>query len=219
MTERMIYQTEETRGKILQVAEGLFLERGFFETQMKDVAAAVGMSRNTLYRYFRDKRDLGFAIVEIGLNKLALGLERAVLRERDAGHPDARALLMAALADVFGGAKYETELCFMAEFDAYFSGRRIPEDFGDRLGVSWWAPIWATLESIVQEGITDGSIRSDISPRLLLATTLTAIKVMRQQIVSRGSALSDSPAGELEQLVPTLLELLSAGLAPQARAG
>jgi AcrR family transcriptional regulator len=219
MTERMIYQTEETRGKILQVAEGLFLERGFFETQMKDVAAAVGMSRNTLYRYFRDKRDLGFAIVEIGLNKLALGLERAVLRERDAGHPHARALLMATLADVFGGAEYETQLCFMAEFDAYFSGRRIPEDFADRLGVSWWAPIWATLESIVQEGVTDGSIRSDTSPRLLLATTLTAIKVMRQQIVSRGSALSDSPAGELEQLVPTLLELLSAGLAPQARAG
>ena len=30
---------------------------------MKDIALTIKMSRNTLYRYYRDKYDLGFAIL------------------------------------------------------------------------------------------------------------------------------------------------------------
>jgi len=62
---RMIYQTDQTRSKILVVARALFTERGLFDTQMLDVAAALGMSRTTLYRYFQDKLDLALAIVQI----------------------------------------------------------------------------------------------------------------------------------------------------------
>ncbi|MCB1729979.1 MAG: helix-turn-helix transcriptional regulator, partial [Halieaceae bacterium] len=61
MSQRMVYQTEETRRKILVAAEAMFIEKGFFDTQMKDVAAAIGISRNSLYRYFHDKGDLGYA--------------------------------------------------------------------------------------------------------------------------------------------------------------
>ena len=59
---RMIYQTDETRERILSMAIRLFVERGLFATQMQDIAAEVGISRTSLYRYFRDKFDLATAI-------------------------------------------------------------------------------------------------------------------------------------------------------------
>lgn len=210
----MIYQTEETRENILRIAGELFLEQGFFETQMKDVAIAVGTSRNTLYRYFRDKGDLGFAILESTMNRFAAGLEAAIERERAADHADARELLIAILSEMFMGKAHENDLRFMAEFDAYFSGRRIPEDFSERENLSRWEPLLATLEAIVRGGMAEGSIRADLPPDRLLVLILNAIKVLQQQVLTRGRALFDVPEA-VEDFVPTILRLLSDGLKPQ----
>ena len=66
----MVYQTEETREKILVAAEALFIEKGFFDVQMKALAVAVGISRNSLYRYFQDKNDLGYAVLGVVFNRI-----------------------------------------------------------------------------------------------------------------------------------------------------
>ncbi len=50
----------ETRAEIVEAAIGLFVEHGFDATSMSDVAAAAGMSRRTLYRYFATKDDIVF---------------------------------------------------------------------------------------------------------------------------------------------------------------
>tara|TARA_B110000503_G_C7142848_1_gene411667 strand:+ start:2001 stop:2153 length:153 start_codon:yes stop_codon:yes gene_type:complete len=42
---------------------------------MKDIAEAVGVSRNTLYRYYRDKTDLGLSIYELALDRYTTGLK------------------------------------------------------------------------------------------------------------------------------------------------
>jgi AcrR family transcriptional regulator len=44
--------------EIEDVALGLFLERGFTSVTMDDVAAAVGTSRSSLFRYFPTKEDI-----------------------------------------------------------------------------------------------------------------------------------------------------------------
>jgi AcrR family transcriptional regulator len=40
---------------VFEAAIGLFVERGYHEVSLADVAAAVGLKRNSLYRYFPDK--------------------------------------------------------------------------------------------------------------------------------------------------------------------
>lgn len=50
----------ETRAEIVDAAVDLFVEHGFDSTSMSDVAAAAGMSRRTLYRYFATKDDIVF---------------------------------------------------------------------------------------------------------------------------------------------------------------
>ena len=57
LTER---RHEQTRTEIADAAVRLFLERGFTETTMDDVAAAAGVSRRTAYRHFPSKDDLVF---------------------------------------------------------------------------------------------------------------------------------------------------------------
>lgn len=57
LTER---RHRETRGRIADIALSLFLERGFAETTMADIAAEAGVSRRTAYRHFPSKDELVF---------------------------------------------------------------------------------------------------------------------------------------------------------------
>ena len=57
LTER---RHQETRTAIADAAVHLFLEQGFADTTMDDVALAAGVSRRTAYRHFPSKDDLVF---------------------------------------------------------------------------------------------------------------------------------------------------------------
>lgn len=62
------------REKILEVAERLFVQQGFRATTMEGVAEYVGMSKVTVYGYFKDKDTLFAAVAE----RLALQIRTAV---------------------------------------------------------------------------------------------------------------------------------------------
>jgi mycofactocin system transcriptional regulator len=47
-----------SRDEVQRVALALFAERGFDETTLDEVAAAVGVSRRTLFRYYPSKNDI-----------------------------------------------------------------------------------------------------------------------------------------------------------------
>jgi mycofactocin system transcriptional regulator len=49
-----------THAEIERVALGLFAERGFEATTVDDIAAAVGIGRRTLFRYFESKNDIAW---------------------------------------------------------------------------------------------------------------------------------------------------------------
>ncbi|PQP19513.1 TetR family transcriptional regulator [Rhodococcus opacus] len=65
MTRRPIPIREQTRAVmralIAQTALGLFAEKGFDATTIEDVAAAAGVSRRTLFNYFKSKDDIALS--------------------------------------------------------------------------------------------------------------------------------------------------------------
>jgi mycofactocin system transcriptional regulator len=66
-----------TREEIARVALKLFLERGFEETTMDDVAAAVGVGRRTVFRYYASKNDLVWGDFDQVLDRIRHDLDAA----------------------------------------------------------------------------------------------------------------------------------------------
>jgi len=55
---------DERRRKILFAAKVVFVERGFDETSMDDIAAAAGTTKPTVYAHFKSKEELFSAVLE-----------------------------------------------------------------------------------------------------------------------------------------------------------
>src|SRR5919201_2614359 len=49
------------RGRLEQAALQLFIERGFEETTVAEIAARAGLTERTFFRHFTDKREVLFA--------------------------------------------------------------------------------------------------------------------------------------------------------------
>jgi TetR/AcrR family transcriptional regulator, regulator of mycofactocin system len=75
------------------VALDLFATNGFDETTVEDVAAELGISRRTLFRYFSSKNDMVWGDFDWVLDRL-----RGQLAETTAGEPMMTALARAAVA-------------------------------------------------------------------------------------------------------------------------
>ena len=59
-------QKEERRKQILMTALDLFVSKGYYDTKITDIAAAVPMSTGLLFHYFASKEELLVELVKMG---------------------------------------------------------------------------------------------------------------------------------------------------------
>lgn len=59
----------EVRGRILRAAMESFTQTGYDKTKMDDIAKRLGLSKGTLYLYFKSKEDLFVAICEHNIQR------------------------------------------------------------------------------------------------------------------------------------------------------
>jgi TetR/AcrR family acrAB operon transcriptional repressor len=92
MVRRTKAEAEQTRHKLLDAAEQLFLQRGVSRTSLNDIATAAGTTRGAIYWHFEDKADLFNAMME----RVTLPLEQALQSAAQTGtdaQPPLKALL------------------------------------------------------------------------------------------------------------------------------
>ena len=100
------------RDKILEVAEIVFVENGFRGTTMEQIAKAVGMSKVTVYGYFKDKD----AVFDAVSDRVATRLEAAVEEALQAGSTAEERISSALVAkhgiifDLVGDSPFAKEL-------------------------------------------------------------------------------------------------------------
>src|SRR4051794_40211237 len=96
---------EEQREMILAHAAALFANRGYPSTSMNMVAEACGLSKATLYHYYRDKYELLVNIAETHVSRLQ-GIVGAALAEEPTPEGQMRALIR-RLVEEYANAQNE----------------------------------------------------------------------------------------------------------------
>ncbi|AEF53212.1 TetR/AcrR family transcriptional regulator [Marinomonas posidonica] len=208
---RMVHQTEATRNKIINKAEALFIQNGFAGTQMIDIAAATGMSRNTLYRYYQNKYDLGFAILVAALQRKMSFYDDIIHGIYAQQYPNTLQGIE-ALLNAYADPHYEDDDRFIAEFDGYYAGARIPTEFRTKLTEALPQDITERLTDIVVRGQNDGSVRHDLDANHLAVTLLNAVPTFYRRMLLRQNALMEIDPRAIQPLTPMLIQLLIDGM-------
>ncbi|MBS0367480.1 MAG: TetR/AcrR family transcriptional regulator [Proteobacteria bacterium] len=167
LAERRQEEKERRRADILDAAEEVTRTVGWDELTMDQVARRVRLSRALLYVYFQDKSDLMFGICERGLVLLRQRFEQAAARHRT-GLDQITAIGRAYIA-------------FSQEFPVYFDimarcelRERDMENpaANEAACMATGQSVHGLMVQVIQRGMTDGSIRSDLGSPMVAAMTL-----------------------------------------------
>jgi AcrR family transcriptional regulator len=182
----------ETRDALARAALELFVERGYDETTLAEIAEAAGVSTRTIFAYFPGKEDILFSTIEAMRDALA-----QALTERPAG-TDA---LTALREFILSSAHEKTEL-------DHKLGRVIAAD--PTLSSHKRARI-AQLQEVLAAAIADdlGVGPDDFRPQVAAASLTAAFEVLERQ--DRG--LSTAPTNEeIAAAIDPVISFVRAGL-------
>ena len=214
-SNRMIYQVAETREHILDVATKLLSTKGFFDVTMKDIANAAEISRTSLYRYYLDKLDLGIAVSK---RLVAHAISKWEEHVQEARSTTANALdeLSTWIEVLWLSGEFDAQERFFAEFDAYFSGSRLPEDFNERWdGVTVRARVLRAVIATIERGMADGSIRSDIDPAVAAGALANALRGLKHRLLLRKEALIELQGVDQQTAIKAAVNIVLDGLRPR----
>lgn len=215
MYDRMIYQTEETRERILSVATEMFIDFGLFDVQMTDIAQRAGISRNTLYRYYRDKSDIALSIVVMVLQRIFVDFARSSYEAAVSSSSSGWECLKRCFDEVWNTDRFVREFTFLAEFDSYYSGNRLTDEVLEKMRSQINAQTTELWEQIIKDGQRDGSIRTDKEPHLLMTILTNGMRGLHQRVLLRGKSLVETTDVELAHLISEFIDVLFDGITPR----
>lgn len=153
-----------TRQQISDIATALFVERGFDEVSIAEVARRADVSVNTVYNYFSAKEDLIFDRADGVIDRPA-----RMVREREVGETAARAVLRRLRAEV---ARRDSALGLFPNFARFLRMAHGSTALLARLFQMQRSSVEALAAQLVQE---TGSAADDPEP-LLMAAQLSWIE-------------------------------------------
>ncbi len=183
------------RHELWDVAVALFLEKGFQETSMQEIAAAAGVGKSTLYDYFATKEEILVSYVEDALFDLT---EQA----RQIDHQNLSA------AEKLRQVMHLHLEYLMANKDSYikmtFEAQRLGLESQRRIQISRHA-YQDLLCRLVEDGVREGAFRP-VSPLLAARTILTLLTPV---------AFTSRPTGTPEQMMDEALDIFYHGVMKQ----
>jgi TetR/AcrR family transcriptional repressor of mexCD-oprJ operon len=172
---------------ILDAAACVLADQGE-QANMADVAAAAGVARATVYRYFPNRQALLDELAELALQSAAQGLASARIDEIRV--PEAIVRAVRALVDV-------------GDLFIAVAGKQLRPD-----AEQFERDVRRPLRHLVERGQADGAIRDDL-PSAWLTESLVGIAV---------SVLSSPPSRGREDTVAAIASLFVHGAQPGAEA-
>jgi AcrR family transcriptional regulator len=208
ISQRRQEEKDRRRGEIVDAAEALYQELGWDAVTMDSVARRARLSRALVYVYFKDKRDLHFAIAGRAMQTLLERFEEASSRHR-----------MGLEKVVAIGRAY---MAYGQEFPHYFDAcarleLHAPEQDEGSPQESTSLEIGRRVHDVVEDalgaGQRDGSIRADLGDLAVTSRVLWGFTHGLIQIaMTKGRPLAEQGIS-VSQLTQHAVELMRHTLA------
>ena len=187
-------ELEQRQQEIADIAVPLFIEQGFNETSMRQIAQAIGLGKSTLYDYFPSKDDIIVYVVQEHIALLIQRAENMIAEEGDAAEH---------LREVM-----QMQLAFSLENKAFymrvmFEAQRLKVESQRRIQTHRYA-YQDLIKSLIEAGIEQGSFR----PVDATMAMKTIISMMTPVIYT--SRPSGTPAEMLDEGLDLILNGLQA---------
>ncbi|MBX6388789.1 MAG: TetR family transcriptional regulator [Frankia sp.] len=147
----------ERRAAIVEIAAGLFAERGYRATTVREIADAAGMLSGSLYHHFDSKESIVDELLSSFLDELHAKYA-AIAAARTRPTETIAELIRAAFATIAchraAVTVFQNERGYLATLPR-FEYLRSSEDVGQRLWLS-----------ALREGIATGELRADLDPKV-----------------------------------------------------
>lgn len=155
-------QRQEREALILQVAEEVLMEKGYYETSIEEIAARVGIAKGTVYLHFPSKEDLVVAIVERDMQKLAEFIETTV-----SSPLTARGKLEAILHFMYEGLSHKG----MQLLDSLYNSTELRRTFLEKKACTRdiWKQLTVHIASVLEEGKSAGEFDKTLPTAVMLS--------------------------------------------------
>lgn len=191
----MDVQSKDVAQRILQAAVRVFNKYGLRKTTMRDIAESAGMSKSSLYYYFRDKKKILSSVIRqeavILIEKL-----RTAVRQASSPQEKLRAYVITRMSSLFELSIYYASLteAYLEQYAFIEQEREAFTNFEN-----------STIQEILSEGVNTGVFR--ISDVLTTAKMLIIIMKGMELRLIIGKSMDD-----LDDTVSAMLDILLQGL-------
>ena len=181
-------QRQQREALILQVAEEVLLEKGYYETSIDEIAARVGIAKGTVYLHFPSKEDLVVAIFLRDMQQLLQTVEE-VVDEQVTARTKVEAILQCMYGEIF--VKRMQLL-----YSIYNNGdsKRQWKEHGERLG-EVWEQLAQRISSLLEEGKRAGEF-DPVLPTSVMVSALFSLLSPKsyERLVVEGKMTGDELA-------------------------
>ena len=206
--ERQREEKEERRRTIVDAAETVLREIGRDDMTMADIAEEARLSRSLLYVYFEDMDDIVLAVTLRGVQSMRERFETAV-EEHEGGRQQIR-----AVGDAYVQFAQEEPMYF--DLVAQFESRSADADDAPQRVQQCLAESDRVMEAMtkaIEQGIEDGSIRSELDPTQTAITLWGCTHGLIQLAANKGTSLEQQYGLSPESLFDDGLGFLGVALA------
>jgi TetR/AcrR family transcriptional regulator, fatty acid metabolism regulator protein len=158
----------DKREAILKAATEVFARRGYFQSQVADVARAAGVAAGTVYLYFRSKDDLLVSIFERTMKETLAEGEAALAAVAD---PRERLRRIARLHLERMGRDRDLAVVFQVEL-------RQSTKFMERFSSTYLRDYLGTIRDTIAEGQASGVFRRGFNPTIAAKALFGALDEM-----------------------------------------
>jgi TetR/AcrR family transcriptional regulator, fatty acid metabolism regulator protein len=153
-------QRQEREALILQVAEEVLMEKGYYETSIDEIASRVGIAKGTVYLHFPSKEDLIVAIVMKEIRQLIVEIE--------------------TIADTEGSAQSKLELILQRLYGTFVKRMQLIsgmfhsvaphqlKEQGKKI-MAQWEQAAEVIQVIVEQGKAAGEFTTDIPTSVMVS--------------------------------------------------